>query len=443
MRRSLLLVLLLSAACISATPLYPPRPPASPGLPIADPPPSRIVAHATVTAKALGAAMSEAIPDTGRGTFPLLGKERAYSWERDPLALSFGQGRIGVATRIRVRAELPVGHLEITLDARIAAEPVITSEYVARMQSIEVAVSSPDAKVKVADALAGVLEKVRAEVTGRVAAFSYDLRPMMNEAYARLTKPIDLPLGDAHGCASLVVLGVEAGPTVLADGVEKDFALVVTPQITLPCAPAGDPPPLPPLANVASIPSGPFTVKIPIAARYDELAKAMSLTFTDGRYHFSKEFPGLYMEHPEVYAAKDELVLKVRIRGPVHKLGGDHELDGDLYLVGHPAVVDNEVRIPDLEPTIETKSFLLKMKALLEGDEIRDSARAALRLDLGERLAGVRKKLGADLSFASGEGCARADVVKIEIAGVHPHGEYLRVQVEVTARAAAYLPCPP
>ncbi len=27
-------------------------------------------------------------------------------------------------------------------------------------------------------------------------------------------------------------------------------------------------------------------------------------------------------------------------------------------MTGHPAVVDNELRVPDLEPTIETSNFL-------------------------------------------------------------------------------------
>ena len=46
-------------------------------------------------------------------------------------------------------------------------------------------------------------------------------------AHERVARPIDLPLGDAHGCAMLKVRGVEAGPTVLADGFEKDLALVI------------------------------------------------------------------------------------------------------------------------------------------------------------------------------------------------------------------------
>jgi hypothetical protein len=130
------------------------------------------------------------------------------------------------------------------------------------------------------------------------------------------------------------------------------------------------------------------------------------------------------------------------VGGVVHKFGFDSDIDGDIFFVGHPTVVDNELRIPDLEPTVETKSLLLKLKAALQGDSIRDEARAALRLDLGERLRTVRDKLSKDLEFGDGQGCLKADAGKIEITGVHAHGSYLRLYVALTGRASVYLPCP-
>jgi len=272
--------------------------------------------------------------------------------------------------------------------------------------------------------------------------FSYDLVPMIAPAYERVARPIHLPLGDADGCAHLTLVGVEAGPTVLADGIEKDIALVVAPSVTLPCGPDQELAPLPPLANVATLQSGPFTVTVPIAASYDELAKAMALTFTNGKLFFSKDYPDLYMEKPELYAAKDQLVLKLHIAGPIHKAGIDTTLDGDLYMIGHPTVIDNELRVPDLEPTIETSSFLLSLKALFDGSTIRDQARAALRLDIGERLRSAKDKLSTDLSFGDGRGCLRAQSHKIEVTGVHVHAAYLRVHVAATGSAAVYMPCP-
>jgi hypothetical protein len=229
---------------------------------------------------------------------------------------------------------------------------------------------------------------------------------------------------------------------VLADGIEKDVALVVEPSITLPCPETNiDTSALPPLSNVPALPSGPFTVVIPVAARYDELTKAMTMAFTGGKLFFSPEYPGVYLEKPEMYESQGQLVLKLHIAGPVHGLGIDTDLDGDLYLVGHPAVVDNELRIPDLEPTIETKNFLLSLKALTGGDHIREEARAALRLDIGQRLDQARQKLGSELTFGGDSGCFHGEVDRVEVTGVYPHAAYLRIYVSVTAHARASMPC--
>jgi hypothetical protein len=409
---------------------------------IADPAPSRVVVHATATATALREALEEAIPRSGEGTFPLLRSTRRFVWKRSDLALRFDRGRLVITTHAVANADMPIGSLDIPVDLTIAAEPVIGSEYIARLSSVEVRVTSDDRVVRVADAAAGILETIRRDLDARAQAFAYDLRPALMEAVARLARPVDLPLGDARGCASLRILGIEAGPTVLADGLEKDLAMVILPQVTIPCAASTEPSELPPpFANVASVPSGPFTVSIPIVARYDELAKAMSLAFTDGKLYFSKEHPELYLENPEVFAGKDQLVLKLRIRGPVRKFGITTTLDGDLYLTGHPVVVDNELQIPDLEPTIETSSFLLKLKDLFDRDSIRAPARAALRLDIGERIEAARSKLSTDLAFGEGKGCMKAEVHKVLVTGVHAHANYLRMHVDVTASARVLVPC--
>ena len=432
----------LAAGCTGFGAVYPSRPAETPGEAIADPTPAKLVMHLTVTSAGIKSAIEENLPQTGEGTFPLLGKDRKFTWKRSPVALRFMQGRIGLDLHVDANADLPISSLDIGLDFKILAEPVVTSEYQAKLQSLEITVTSNDRTIKLADTVADVLKKMKTEIEGKLTAFSFDLKPMIGSAYDRVAKPIDLPLGEAHGCAMLKVLGVEAGPTVLADGFEKDIALVIAPSITIPCAAAEAATPIPPLANVASLPSGPFTVSLPIAARYDELAKAMTLAFTDGKLFFAKDFPGLYMEKPEVYAAKDQLVLKLHISGPIDKYGINTTLNGDIFMSGHPVVEDNELRVPDLEPTIETSNFLLGLKAALDGNTIRDQARAALHLDIGERLRAVKDKLSSDLAFGNGQGCLKAQANKIEVSGVHVHSAYLRVYVGITGSASVYMPCP-
>ncbi len=459
LRRSLLLSLMGTVACGGVTtPLYPPRPEPVPGNAMADPQPARVDMHVTVARTALSWAIDQAVPAIGAGTFPLLGSQRRYVWKRMPVDVGFVQGRVRI--RAHVVATLEVGTLlEFPLDLTIFGEPVIASDYRATLQSVEVQVTSDDPRLKAAEGMGGALRRIGDQIQRKLEEFRFDLKPLIGEAYRRLSTPIDLPLGDAHGCALLQVVDVEAGPTVLADGIEKDLALVVLPSVTLPCAAPLVTPPLPPLHNVATLIPGPFEVEVPIAARYEELAHAMTLAFTDGKLYFTKEFPQLYMEKPEIYAAKDQLVLKLHMFGPINKYGIHANLDGDLYMNGHPEVVDNELRIPDLQPTIETGSFLLRLKAALDGDSIRDQARAALHLDLNQRFADVRAKLSTELSFNSGDpqpspspgavaappapaGCVRAAVDKMTVSGLHAHQGYLRLYLKLDARASAYLPCP-
>src|SRR5262249_28368437 len=138
----------------------------------------------------------------------------------------------------------------------------------------------------------------------------------------------------------------------------------------------------------------------------------------------------------------DLLVLKLHIAGPLHAAGINTNLDGDLFMSGHPTVEDNELRVPDLEPTIETSNFLLKLKSAFDGAGIRDQARAALHLDIGDRIRQAKSKLSTDLAFGDGTGCLKADANKIEVTGVHAHANYLRVYVSVTGTASVYMPCP-
>jgi hypothetical protein len=401
-----------------------------------------VVVHLAVASSALRSALEDAAPRTGDGTFPLLGSERKYTWERGPLDVGFAQGRIVLGTKVRATVSVPLRSLDLPLNLRIEAEPIVNPRYAVRLQSVDVHVDSADARLAVAERVAGVYEKIEAPIAAKLKEFAYDLRPLLGEAFVRVARPINLPVGEASACARLNVLDVEAGPTVLADGIEKDLALVVAPSVTLPC-PAVDVEPgtLPQLSNVAALPSGPFTVTIPIAARYDELTRAMTMAFTNGKLFFSHEYPDIYLEKPEIYESQGQLVLKLHIAGPVRGLGIETNLDGDLYLVGHPAVIDNELRIPDLEPTIETKNFLLSLKALTSGDRIRDEARAALRLDIGQRLGEAREKLGDELTFGAENGCFQGGVDRVEVTGVYAHAAYLRIYVAVTAHARANMPC--
>ncbi|MGZ3459528.1 MAG: DUF4403 family protein, partial [Archangium sp.] len=274
---------------------------------------------------------------------------------------------------------------------------------------------------------------------------------------------------------------------VLADGFEKDLGIVVMPSVTLPCTPvaslagptrndagtpgtdgglqtasaatappgndggtgvdAGAPPAtqvaqvtMPLLQNVSTLPSGPFKVVVPVAARYEELSKALEASMK-GRLYFSATHPGLYMEKPQVYPSDDTVVVKMTLGGNAQV--GDYAVPvgGELYFAGHPHVLDNQLSIPDLEITPGTASELVKLKFALDYPSIREQARQALRVDVSERLAAVKDKLSTELSFAEDLGCMRGQVLRSEVTGVYPHPSFLRIYVAVDAQLGLYMPC--
>lgn len=429
------------SAC-ATMPLYPSRPPSATGAPPADPLPAKLVVHLAATSAGLKNALDAKVPQTGEASFELRGP-RPVKWSRSPFTLRFADSRVELKTDLTIDTELPLlGKATIPVSIAVVGEPVITSDWRARLQGARSKVESKDLRLRTMEGMAGVYERAAQVIDQSLEDFSWDLTPQISAAWRKLSSPIPVSVGDASACAVLKVTSIEAGPTVIAGGFEKDVAFVVAPSVSLPCPSEPPSSELPRLSNVATLPSGPFTVEVPIAARYEELAKAMSATFTDGKLFFSKSYPELYLADPEVFATKDDqLVVKLHLAGPIKAAGLSATLDGDLYFAGHPQVVDNELSIPDLEPTIQTTSFLLGLKASLDGQGIRDQARAALKLDLTERFSSVRQRLSTDTPFED-LGCARTSVAKIAVTGVHPHGSYLRVYVSVTAQGAVYLPCP-
>lgn len=440
---------LFPTGCTEA--LYPPRPPQLPGPALADPQPSRVTLHISVTEQGLSQLLESTVPKTGELDYTLLGP-RKLTWERGAFALRFdgAQGKLGVQASVTAQTSLAVGKKTFSLKLGIEAQPVVSSDYLAQLQSPVVTVTSEDAMLRAAEWGGGVLSDLKKEVEQRVLALRIDLKPMLAQGYGKLAQPFPFQVGDASACGRLGLSSVEAGPTVLAGGIEKDLGIVVAPSVTLPCSTergmAKGQATLPPLHNVASIPSGPFSVTVPVAATYAELQKAMKQTFTNGKLFFSADYPELYLEKPEVYASGGQIVLKLHLNGYVKK-GLRLHLEGDLYMAGHPEVRDNQLGVPDLAPTIETKNALLRLKTSLDGESIRVQARNALRLDIGARIQTVREKFEKDLlvrqRISNGpEACIQTNLGRVEVSDVFAHDAYLRLYVKATATAAAYLPCP-
>jgi hypothetical protein len=449
---------------IESQTLRPPPPAANGGRPVSDPPPSRIVIHATIFREALLKKMAESLPRSGEGDAQLIaGQTLHYTWQREPLTLRFDRGRVVVGVTVHGRFNM-LGERAMPITVTLAGEPVMTADFKALLQSTEVQVVASGPVEAVNRSIEGKLKELIGKTLDE---FRFDVRPLLSGAFARLARPIEIPVGgDQVACAELKVTSLEAAPTLLADGFEKDLGIVVMPSVTLPCTPvaslasdtagpastdggtpgldAGTPPAtqvvMPLLQNVSTLPSGPFKVVIPVAARYEELSKALEASMK-GRLHFSESHPELYMENPQVYPSDDTVVIKMNLGGKARV--GDYAVPvgGELFFAGHPHVIDNQISVPDLEITPGTASELVKLKFALDYQSIRDQARQALRVDISERLAMVKDKMSTEMTFAEDLGCVRGQVLRTEVTGIHPHPSFLRIYVQVDAQLGLYLPC--
>jgi hypothetical protein len=454
-----LAIVLLLGACTEA--LYPPRPPVVPGPPLADPPHTRVVLHLSISRDGLQQTMDGLLPTSFGGEFNLLGK-RQWRVSRKPfdVRLDNAQGRLTAVADLLVEVELPLNTVQQDFRITIEAEPVISSAYRLELQTPTVTVTSTGSIIALAESTSGIVSALNRLFEGVLGSVSIDLQTLIGEPYRRLAAPIRFSIGEAKACADLGVRSVQAGPSLFQGGFEKDIAVTLTPSVTLPCAvspasstdEAKEPAKLPPLQNVPWLPSGAFELVIPIAASYDELRRAMSLAFTNGKLYFSKDQPGLYIEKPELYASGGQVVVKVHVDGVVKK-GFTRRIFGDVYLSGHPQIRDNELLFPDLEPTVETASLLMKLGMKLNRDALRREVKQALRLDISQRLAAVKTRISSELNYRTPllstsegrpglEACVTADVGRIELSDLYAHDSYLRLYVKVTGQAAAYLPCP-
>ncbi len=179
MKRLLVAALFVAGCGGTSSAVYPPRPPAVPGLAVSDPAPSKVVVHATITSAGLQHALDQQIPRSGSGAFHAVGSDHRYIWSRKPLELAFAQGRVNVHAHVDATVEALGTTMDFPLDLDIAAEPVVSSDYRARLQAPQVQVTSPDPRLRMAQSIGGALDSIRAQLETQVRTFVYDLRPII------------------------------------------------------------------------------------------------------------------------------------------------------------------------------------------------------------------------------------------------------------------------
>lgn len=449
----------LTAACGTSTSagrsLYPARPAVVASAPIADPPLQRPTLHLALTQDGLTQLLDALVPREGSGGYSLVG-ERNYTWQRGPFALKFDDARKAILahTEVMAHVEVPGTSMDLPMLVDADVQPVLSADHKLVFQAVTVKVSSEDRRVRLAQWGAGLETSIEEVLTRELESLQIDFAAPLTALHHKLQQPVFIPLGEASACFALDLRGIEAGPSMFAGGFEKQLALVVAPSITLPCTvhgvavTPGDPLPppasLPRLHNASSIEGGPFQLQVPLAAGYAEIEKAMAVAFTDGKLFFSESNPKLYLYEPHIYASDGALVLSVKIGGQAH----DFDVTGEIFLTGHPRVRDNFLEVPDIRPTLETQQALVALAAAVAQDELTAAVRKALRLDLSGRFADLKQRLvqalSVELPLAEGVAplCTRAEVGRLEVSSAEAHDAYLRVYVDTTATAAAYLPCP-
>ena len=444
--------------------LYPKGPVPQPSPPLADPPLQRPTMHLTLTREGLRALLDALVPVRDTGNYALLGA-RTWSWTRTPFALAFDDARksMTATTDVTADVEVPGTALQIAMKVVADVQPVLTAQHKLVLQAVKVKVTSDDKRIKMAEYGAGLVQHVEKTLQEKLTTLVVDLAPTFSTLNEKMNAPMFVPLGPASACFNLDVRGLEAGPSILADGLEKELALTVAPSLTMPCTVRGndgkfvtlDPstpapsmsPPLPPLRNSSGIEGGPFRLEVPVAAGYPELQKAMMQAFPDGKLFFSTDNPGLYITDPRITSSAGDVVVAVRIGGFVEK-GVRIDVDGDLFLTGRPTVRDNFLEFPDLKPTLETEQILLKAAIAMKEQELTVAVKKALRLDLSARMAAVKQKLidGLSMDKVVVDGvpalCTRVEIGRLELKDIAVHDPYLRATVAVTALLSASLPCP-
>lgn len=419
--------------------------------------------HLTLTREGLQALLDALVPQQDTGNYALLGA-RTWSWTRTPFALAFDDAKksMTATTDVTATVEVPGTALTIAMKVKADVQPVLTAQHKLVLQAVTVKVTSEDRRIKMAEYGAGLVAHVEKTLQEKLTTLAVDLGPTFVSLNEKMAAPMFLPLGTASACFNLDVRGLEAGPSILADGLEKELALTVAPSLTMPCTVRGkdgalvavdvatpapvEPPPLPALRNSSGIEGGPFALTIPIAAGYGELEKVMQLAFPDGKLFFSDDNPGLYITDPRISSSAGDVVVAVRIAGYVEK-GVRIDVDGDLFLTGRPAVRDNFLEFPDLKPTLETEQVLLSAAIAWKERELIGAVQKALRLDLSARLASVKTKLTEALTMQKVvvDGvpplCTKAEIGRLELKDIAVHDPYLRATVTTTALLSASLPC--
>lgn len=211
------------------------------------------------------------------------------------------------------------------------------------------------------------------------------------------------------------------------DLVRVTVGMTARPTITF-----GSAPPLSdrPLPNVTPPTGGAgYYLAVPVYAQTSALTKQLriALKLADGGIRYPPT--GRFYVRPqdvELWAYGTQVVVRIRFGGSAR---------GVLYLTGTPQWngVTNELSVPDLDYTLETKNLLLKLVNWAEGDKFRDDMRNRLHINLAAQIDEARRLLNRALNRQVGPLRLTGSVAALRVTGLYVHPGDSTVQVIVLA----------
>jgi hypothetical protein len=267
-----------------------------------------------------------------------------------------------------------------------------------------------------ADDLAG-------QAPGKVAAIT-DIKGKATNMWSTLNQP--LSLGDNLWLMLHPKTVMAANPDLGADNaITLSAGMSAQPEVIVsPTAPPASNTPLPPLQNGPI--SNQFHVALVGSLSWDDATKLLSSSFA-GKQYKAGPLHNIILDHVNVLGNGNTMIVAVGVTG---------NINGTVYLQGTPTYVRSrngkpveEIEVPDLEFTPETRNVLAASAAWVLHSTIRDELRAKAVFPLGHRLTDLRTKLEAGLNRQLAPGISlTGKITDLTLRGVYLSNNAVTVQ---------------
>ena len=265
------------------------------------------------------------------------------------------------------------------------------------------------------DGLANVINNALPSASQSLSS-ALNLRSKAQQGWNYLSTPIKLPQGF---WLSIHPRAIGVFPLV-GDASSLNFGLRLTAQPELlftSTAPPSDSTPLPTPSAVPA--SNSFSIEMPIEASYSDISDQVNkdlLLSTHGIRYPPAGSNYLTVTGASLYAYGNKAV--VRLDGDISGVFGKKVT---VYLVGTPSYNSgsNILSFPDMDFSVESHNFLLKIAAWLEQDKLRDDLRTRLVFDISKYVQEAKTKMQAAMNQNIGNATLAGAVNQLNLLDVY------------------------